>query len=74
VSLGAAKWGEVIGHHHLDRLARTRELLKLKGYDTDETILACYGGAGFTPELISMAAKDRRVLLVDLKQLYGRLP
>ncbi|NUR70627.1 MAG: ATP-binding protein [Hamadaea sp.] len=70
LSLGEAKWGEVMGTHHLDRLARARELLTLKGYATDDTVLACYGGAGFTPELIAAAAKDRRILLVDLHQLY----
>jgi uncharacterized protein len=70
LSLGEAKWGEVIGSHHLERLARARELLKLKGYNTDEAVLVCYGSAGFTPELIATAAKDHRVLLVDLKQLY----
>ncbi|MCP2326654.1 hypothetical protein HDA40_005161 [Hamadaea flava] len=71
LSLGEAKWGEVIGNHHLDRLARARELLTLKGYFTDDTVLACYGGAGFTPEVLATAAKDPRVLLVDLQQLYA---
>ncbi len=70
LSLGEAKWGEVIGHHHLTRLARARELLTLKGYDTSETILTCYGGAGFTPELTAAAAGDDRILLVDLDRLY----
>ncbi|MEV0268620.1 hypothetical protein AB0H43_07580 [Hamadaea sp. NPDC050747] len=74
LSLGEAKWGEVIGSHHLERLARARELLALKGYPTDDTILACYGGAGFTAEVTAIAAKDPRVLLVDLQELYRPLP
>jgi hypothetical protein len=70
LSLGEAKWGEVIGHHHLEHLARARELLARKGYDTDDTILTCYGGAGFTPELAATATRDNRILLVDLDRLY----
>lgn len=31
---------------HVKRLERTRDLLAAKGYDTSETILACYSGAG----------------------------
>lgn len=72
LSLGEAKWGEVMGHRHLDRLARARELLGHKGYDTGETVLACYGGAGFTPELTAAAKQDNRIRLVDLDLLYQR--
>ncbi len=71
VSLGEAKWGEVIGHHHLNRLATARDLLRLKGYDTETTALALYGGAGFTEELRSTAAAEDRVLLIDLARLYS---
>jgi uncharacterized protein len=74
LALGEAKWGEVIGNHHLSRLERARDLLSLKGYNTEETVLACFGGAGFTPELIATAAKDHQVLLVDLEQLYEPAP
>jgi AAA+ ATPase superfamily predicted ATPase len=70
LSLGEAKWGEVIGHHHFERLARARELLTRKGYDTDTTILTCYSGAGFTPELVETAARDDRILLIGLDRLY----
>jgi uncharacterized protein len=71
LSLGEVKWGEVIGHHHLQRLARARDLLKPKGYDTETTTLALYGGAGFTAELTAAAAADDRILLVDLDRLYS---
>jgi AAA+ ATPase superfamily predicted ATPase len=70
LSLGEAKWGEVMSPSHLDRLARARDLLALKGFDTDRTILACYGAAGFTGELSRRAARDDQVLLVDLDRLY----
>jgi hypothetical protein len=71
VSLGEAKWGEVIGHHHLERLVRARDLLRPMGYDTEDTVLALYGGAGFTDELTAAAAADERILLVDIDSLYS---
>ena len=37
--------GEAVSH--VERLLRTRDLLAVKGYDTDATKLACYSGAGF---------------------------
>ncbi|MET7417666.1 ATP-binding protein [Dactylosporangium sp. NPDC005555] len=72
VALGEAKWGETIGHHHLHRLARARDLLALKGFDTGDTVLALYGGAGFTAELTADAAGDDRIALVGLDRLYRR--
>ncbi|MDP9793225.1 AAA+ ATPase superfamily predicted ATPase [Catenuloplanes nepalensis] len=71
LSLGEVKWGEVIGHHHLQRLATARDLLRPKGYDTDDTVLALYGGNGFTAELEAAAVTDDRILLVDLSRLYS---
>ena len=71
LSLGEVKWGEVIGHHHLERLATARDLLRPKGYDTQTTVLALYGGAGFTAELRATAAADDRIVLVDLDRLYS---
>jgi len=70
LSLGEAKWGETIGHGHLRRLERARDLLAAKGYDTRGTVLACYGAAGFTREL----QEDKRgdVLLIGPEQLYAR--
>ncbi len=68
LSLGEAKWGEVMNSRHVERLSRARDLLAEKGYDTSATKLACYGGAGFTEDL--RAAADDRLLLVDLDRLY----
>jgi hypothetical protein len=69
ISLGEAKWGKVMGIRHLERLRRARALLTVKGYDTTDTTLACYSGAGFEPAL-QAAASSSDVLLVDLKRLY----
>lgn len=72
LSLGEAKWGEVMDVRQLDRLRRARDLLSVKGYDTAATILACYSGVGFSDGLRSLAATDPRVLLVDPDRLYMR--
>jgi uncharacterized protein len=71
LSLGQAKCGEVMGSRHLDRLARVRELLVRKGYDAEDAVLACYGGAGFAPELVAAAKRDRRIQLIELDRLYA---
>ncbi|HEX6469543.1 MAG TPA: ATP-binding protein [Streptosporangiaceae bacterium] len=70
VSLGEAKWGEVMGTQHLDRLRRAQALLRGKGFDTDDSVLACYSGAGFADDLRAAAA-DNRVRLLDLPGLYS---
>ena len=63
LSLGEAKWGEVMGRRHVERLERARQLLS-RDYDTSDTVLACYSGAGFEPDL------DRSVLTIGLEDLY----
>jgi AAA+ ATPase superfamily predicted ATPase len=63
LSLGEAKWGEVMGRRHVARLERARELLS-KDYDTSDTVLACYSGAGFEPDL------EPSVLTIGLEDLY----
>lgn len=70
LAIGEVKWGEVMGVGHLDRLRRVRALLANSGrYDTSQTRLACFGGAGFSPELRAAASSDE-VVLVDIDQLY----
>jgi AAA+ ATPase superfamily predicted ATPase len=66
LSLGEVKWGDVMGRRHVDRLNRARQLLS-KDYDTSDTILACYSGAGFEPDI------EPSVLTVGLDQLYPGL-
>lgn len=71
LSLGEAKWDRVMDLGHVARLGRARDLLAVKGFDTRETILCCYSGAGFSHEL--RAAQGRDILLVGLDQLYTEL-
>lgn len=68
LSLGEAKWGTVLGLRHVHRLARAKELLAAKGFDTRGATLACYSGVGFEPELRDNPPDN--VLLVSLNQLY----
>lgn len=70
-SLGEAKWGKTMSLAHLQQLGRARDLLAAKGYDTSQTVLTCYSGAGFDADLRASAATDPHVLLVDLPMLYG---
>jgi len=69
LSLGEAKWDRVMDLRHVERLRRARDLLAVKGFDTRDTVLSCYSGAGFSPEL--QAAQSHHVRLVDLGQLYA---
>lgn len=69
LSLGESKWGEPLGPRHLDRLRRARDLLAGRGFDTRDTVLACYGGAGFDPSLSALAGPDR-VLAIGLDDLF----
>jgi hypothetical protein len=67
LSLGEAKWGEVMGPRHVERLRRARDLLAAS-YDTSDCVLACYSGAGFHEDLRGGADSD--LVLVGLKELY----
>jgi AAA+ ATPase superfamily predicted ATPase len=72
LSLGEAKWGEVMGLQHLSRLARARDLLAAKKYDTSTTVLACYSAAGFDQDLRDQAARaPQNVLLIGPEELYA---
>ena len=70
LSLGEAKWDRVTDLRHVERLSRARDLLAAKGFDTRDTVLACYSGAGFHPSLADGAGRDIR--LIGLDQLYAR--
>ena len=70
LSLGEAKWDQVMGVGHLERLRHAAALLAERGIDTSAVRLACYSGAGFSDDL--RAAGDRgEVVLVDLARLYA---
>jgi len=68
LSLGEAKYGEVMGIKHVERLRRARDLLSQRGYDTREVVLACYSAAGFSRELLS--TDDPRLRLIGPDELY----
>lgn len=70
LSLGEAKWDKALGSSHVARLRRARDLLAVKGFDTQATVLACYSGAGFSPDLL--ATRDTGLALIDLDQIYRR--
>lgn len=70
LSLGEVKWGEVVGIRHVERLARARDLLAQKGFDTSTTRLAGYSGAGFHDNLRTAAAGTPDILLVTLNNMY----
>jgi uncharacterized protein len=73
LSLGEAKWGEIMGMGHLRRLQRAAGLLAARKYDTRDAILACYGAAGFDPELREQADRDpSRIRLIGPEDLYRR--
>jgi uncharacterized protein len=66
LSLGEAKWDTPIGTPHVERLRRARDLLAVKGFDTRDTVLACYSGAGFAPGLRG----EDDVALIGLDRMY----
>jgi hypothetical protein len=73
LSLGEAKWGERVGHSHLERLATARDLLARAGYDTRDTLLAGYSGAGFQDDLVAAATDGARIRLFGLDDIYRPL-
>jgi len=69
LSLGEAKWDRVMDLRHVERLRRARDLLAVKGFDTRDTMLSCYSGAGFSQKLQATQGPETR--LVGLDQLYA---
>jgi uncharacterized protein len=70
LSLGEAKWDRVMDLRHVERLRRARDLLAVKGFDTRDTVLSCYSGAGFSGDL--KTAQDPGIRLIGLDQIYRR--
>ncbi|MFE3988010.1 hypothetical protein ACFXPR_26285 [Nocardia tengchongensis] len=78
LSLGEVEWDRTMTIGHLDHLVRARELLSAKGYDTSQTILTCYIGAGFDENLqaagIGHGQRPKQAdspMLVDLNTSYA---
>ncbi|MDH6143224.1 AAA+ ATPase superfamily predicted ATPase [Kitasatospora sp. GP30] len=71
LAIGEAKWNEVMGLGHLERLRRIRELIRNNDkFDSTHTRLVCFSGGGFTSDLRERAAEGE-VDLVGLADLYA---
>ncbi|MEU5874793.1 ATP-binding protein [Glycomyces sp. NPDC047369] len=71
LAIGEAKWNDVAGLGHLERLRRIRDLLGASGrIDVSRTRLALFSGRGFMPALEAAAADDETAL-VGLGELFG---
>jgi hypothetical protein len=72
LAIGEAKWQDVMGRSHLERLERIRSLIAAAGaFDTSETRLLCCSGNGFNDHLTGLASERGDVDLVGLADLYG---
>ncbi|ARH89245.1 AAA family ATPase [Streptomyces sp. MOE7] len=69
LSVGLARWNETMGLDHLERLRHIVSLLDASGEYTEQTVVACYSGIGFSPELRAAEARGE-VVLVDVDRLY----
>ena len=69
LSVGLARWNEVMDVHHLEQLRRLLALLAARGEDVSHARPACYSSAGFGPGLHAAEAKGD-VVLIDLDRLY----
>ncbi|OPC81340.1 ATPase [Embleya scabrispora] len=75
LAIGEAKWNDTIGIAHIDRLRAIRDLIRNAGrYDTSETRLICFSGAGFNDKARAAAAADPDIRLVGLDTIYGTTP
>ncbi|WP_206306067.1 ATP-binding protein [Streptomyces sp. RFCAC02] len=70
LAIGEAKWSDVLGAGHLERLRHIRSLLIRNGTATEATRLYCFSGTGFTDELRHLAENDPSIQLIDLPRLY----
>lgn len=69
LSLGEAKWGQVIDRQHVGQLARARDLLSAS-FDVSGCVLAGYSAAGFADDLRSEASSG--LALITLDDIYRR--
>ncbi|OIK26159.1 AAA family ATPase [Streptomyces malaysiense] len=69
LSVGVARWDQVMDLHHLEQLRHLLDLLAAHGEDVTHTRPACYSGVGFTSALRA-AEVNGHVVLVDLDRLY----
>ncbi|MEU8398075.1 ATP-binding protein [Nonomuraea sp. NPDC048892] len=73
LAIGEAKWNDTMGAAHVDRLRHIHDLITRTGrYDTSQTKLICFSGAGFNGKAHQAAASSSELRLVDLPALYGQ--
>jgi AAA+ ATPase superfamily predicted ATPase len=73
LAIGEAKWNDTMGMAHIDRLRHIRSLVSQAGrYDTTDTRLICFSGAGFNDKATTAAEADPDVRLIDLAALYSQ--
>lgn len=70
LAIGEAKWGKELGARQASRLIRARELLTQKGFETRDTAIALFSGAGFAPGLTTELPGER-IVTIGLDTLYG---
>jgi AAA+ ATPase superfamily predicted ATPase len=71
LAIGEAKYGDVIGRGHLERLERLRDLLARRDDRAASGVrLLLFSAAGFMPELRETARTREDLQLVDLDRLY----
>ncbi|NEW39798.1 ATP-binding protein [Nocardia cyriacigeorgica] len=72
LAIGEAKWNDTIGRAHIDRLRHIRSLIERAGrYDTSNTRLILFSGAGFNDNAVQAAASEPDISLIGLADLYG---
>jgi AAA+ ATPase superfamily predicted ATPase len=70
--IGEAKWGDIMGVAHLDRLRRIRDLLSAQGRPGAATArLGCFSAAGFSQQLVVAAGDAPDITLVGPADLYA---
>ena len=72
MAIGEAKWHEVMGLAHLERLRHIRGLLSAQGRPGAAAArLLCFSGAGFTTELRDEATRSGDLCLLTPADLYA---
>jgi uncharacterized protein len=71
LAIGEAKWNDLMGTSHVDRLRRIRSLLAGQGrLGAEAAKLVCFSGTGFSDQLRAQAVADDSILLVGIDALY----
>lgn len=71
LAIGEAKWNDIMGAAHIDRLKHMRDLIARSGrFTTRDTRLLLFSGAGFNDKARKAAQQDPDIALIDLTQIY----